>query len=194
MLPAAVAGSRFVKIGWNLKTSPGLLGNPPSDLNAITEINTLDGHERHNVRSADARVNAAVAIQVDQFTGASNGPQRRFTDRFTTAHKRDDGAIVIDIHLGIQHVRIRAGNEGVENGLDFGSVLALTEIGNALHNGLHIQNLAQNLQAHIRQLPHLKSITAGRGLPVLRRGTLLLRRPEGMGCRAPSCYNLRRRT
>lgn len=144
MLPAAVAGSCFVKIGWNLKASPGLLGNRPSDLNAITEIDTLDGHERHNVRSADARVDAAVAIQVDQFTGASNGPQRRFTHRFTTAHKRNDGAIVIDVHLGIQHVRIRAGNEGVKDGLDFGSVLALTEIGNALHNGLHIQNLAQD--------------------------------------------------
>src|SRR5690348_5038441 len=144
MLPAAVAGSRFVKIGGNLKTSPGLLGNPPSDLNAIGEIDTLDGHEGHNVGSADARVDAAVVIQDDQFAGASDGPQCRFTHRFTTAHKRDDGAIVVDVHPDIQHVRTRAGSEGVENGLDFGPVLALTEIGNALHNGLHTENLSWN--------------------------------------------------
>ena len=76
----------------------------PRQSHTLVHGDALQRHERQHVRCADARMLAAMRIEVDELGGLGDGGQRRFSDRFGLARERHHAPVVVRVAVAIQHL------------------------------------------------------------------------------------------
>ena len=96
----------LVQVSGNSEALPGLLRHPLCDGHAICEGDAADGDEGNHIRGSEARVGAAVPVQVDQFRSLADAAQGSFPNRLALAHQRDHAPIVIGIHFAVEQVNV----------------------------------------------------------------------------------------
>src|SRR2546426_8231640 len=78
-----------------------------------------------------------MLAQVDQLGRLSNTLQDRLQDGLRLPHKSDHGAVVIGVHLLIEHTDRPIMRNFGSNGLNYRFISAFAEVGNALHKLVH---------------------------------------------------------
>jgi hypothetical protein len=76
--------------------------------------------------------------------------QCSLADFLARANQRDDATIVVRIHLFVEQVNLRARKHRLNNGVHFGRIPAFAEIGDALDEGLHGENVAEERRLRVR--------------------------------------------
>ena len=78
-----------------------------------------------------------MLIQIDQFRGFSDRPQRRLPDVIFVANERDNRAVVIDVHLQIQDGDSGNRTDRCDDGVKDSEISPFAKVGYALDEGCH---------------------------------------------------------
>ncbi len=103
-----------------------------------------------------------VFRQVNQFHGLARAQQRGFRHGVRLARQRDYRAVVIRVHLAIQHVHARHAAHCRDNGVDLGGVASFRKIGHALNQSFHFFGFLSCLPAQLFGSFGLRSGNVGR--------------------------------
>ncbi len=129
------------------KAPPGFFRHRFGDAHTIFQRDAGDGHEGYDISGSQSRVRTLMVVQVDQFRRLGDAAQRRFAHALSRADKCDHRTVVVGIHLAVEQVNVRPGQNGAHNRLHHGGIAAFTEIGNAFDEGLHGVTVAQEYAA-----------------------------------------------
>ncbi len=128
---------RFVKKHRNPVALPDIVSHPSGQRHAIFDGHAIDGNKRQHVRRAHARMRARVFRQVDQFHGLAGSQQSRFRHCVRLACQRDHRAVMVGVHLPIQHVHTWHAAHRCHNRIDFRGVASFGKIRHALNQSFH---------------------------------------------------------
>ena len=98
---------------------------------AIFDADAFNRNERYDIRRAHPRVRTPVLVEINEFCRSSHAPDRRFLNSFALSHKSDHAAVVVGVHLAIQHVNA-IHFHGLDDRVYFGLIAAFRKIGDTL--------------------------------------------------------------
>jgi hypothetical protein len=130
-------GSGFVEINGERETPGGFFADLAGNGDAFLQRHVANRDERDNVCGANSRMGAGMAIQVDQFCGLSNGTQCPFSDLFFFPYKRDDGTMMVSIHLNVHDEESRDRLDRNYDLIEDRPIAAFTEIGHTFDDVFH---------------------------------------------------------
>jgi ubiquinone/menaquinone biosynthesis C-methylase UbiE len=91
---------------------PELVSHPRADrvgdVDRAVEVRRFEWDERHDVRCADARMDAFVRPQVDPSARLVDPEDESVLDRPLVSHEREDRPVVVDVDVRVQHARTRS--------------------------------------------------------------------------------------
>ena len=128
---------RFVKKYRYPVTLPDFVAHQPRQRHAILDGHTIDGNKRQHVRRAHAWMRTFVFRQVDQLHGLAGAQKRRFRHRVWFARQRDHRAVMVGVHLSIQHVHTRHAAHRRHDGINLRGVAPFGKIWHALNQSFH---------------------------------------------------------
>ena len=135
---------QLVQIGRYRKLVGDLLGQSLGNLDALLHRHAGNRHERHDVGRTHARVLALVLVQVNQLGRDPDRPESGVEHRFRLADEADDRAIVVRVHLLVEHRNAVDRLDDVDNLIDYLGPAALAEIGHAFDYLTHKRNSSLN--------------------------------------------------
>src|SRR3989338_8860657 len=127
----------FVEINRNLIAVPQLLSGAMGDGDTIRQSYPLQGNERDHVSGADARVFAAVAVEIDERHGLTVRAHRRLFNAAGRSHKGDYRAVVVRVHVSVQEMNPCDTSNHPGNPFHLQRITAFAEVGYALDQESH---------------------------------------------------------
>src|SRR6266545_1956519 len=91
----------FIQIDWDTELVRNPLANGPRDRDTVLHRHARDRDERKDVEGADPRMLAAMNVHVDPLDRGGCSSNGCFRHRPAIADERNDGAVVIRVHLHI---------------------------------------------------------------------------------------------
>jgi hypothetical protein len=91
-------GSGFIEIDRNAEPTPDFESRLACEHDTLLELDRCDGNKRDNVGSSDARMQALLTGEVNQFNRLADTAQSRLDNGGWITRNRDDRAVVIRIH------------------------------------------------------------------------------------------------
>ncbi len=129
---AGPARGRLVEIDGNLEAPPDLFAHAAGDADTFLESDALDGDKRDDIGGSDARMHAAMAIEVDQLDGLANRADGGLADGLGRAGQGQHGAVVVGVHLLVQQHHAGDGERRAGQSRDNSRVAPLGKVRNAL--------------------------------------------------------------
>jgi hypothetical protein len=114
----------LVEIHRNSCRPPDLLTRAAGKLHALVESNSFHRNKRHDIRRTEARMNAAMPTQVDQFRGFRDRTNRGGGNALGRSGERDDASVVIGISRLMQDRDAVAAPDRFHQRLDYSGIAA----------------------------------------------------------------------
>ena len=128
---------RLIKENRNPVTPPDLLPHVPREGHAIFQRYAFHGNKRHHVCRSDARVSPLVLIHIDQFHRFASAKNRGFRHRVRVSRQRNHAAVVVRVHLVIQHPHSGHLAHRLDQRIHFRFIAPFAEIRHALNQSSH---------------------------------------------------------
>ncbi len=131
---------RFIEEDRNSVPFPDFISHIPRQRHAIIQGDALHRNKRHHIGSANSRMRTLVNIHVNQFHRFARAQNRRLGHRIRLPRQSNHAAIVIRVHLMIQHPNSRHRAHGLDQRMHLGLIAPLTKIWHTLNQSSHIRS------------------------------------------------------
>ena len=127
-------GGGFVEIYGDAEFVPDAAAGLMRESGAVIESEPADGNEGDDVGCAEARVNAGVAREVDEFGCGANGREGCRADGLGRAREGHDRAVVVGVRSDVEELDAGGGGDGASDARDDDGIAAFGEIRHAFDN------------------------------------------------------------
>ena len=100
--PFGRGGGGFIQVHWQIELGGHPLTQLLSQDNALGRRDALQRHQRHHIGCADARVFAAVLVEVDQLCCLRNGVEGCLQNVLRRASEGDHAAVVVRVRTVVE--------------------------------------------------------------------------------------------